>query len=171
MLRFGKLLNLLESTVMVACMATATVLITIQVVLRYVFNDSIIWAEELTRFAIIWMSFIGAGMGVRAGAHISVDLVTSFAPEGLRKLIAGTAVVCGVVFALGLFVYGGRLFLHALSTGQVSSAMQLPMFYVYLIFPISAVLLAIRLAEVGWRLARGDLAPAAPPSEPMLKLE
>lgn len=140
---------------MVVSMATITVLITVQVILRYVFNESLAWAEELTRFIVIWMSFIGAGMGVRVGRHISVDLIASLASEKSRRVVVAAAALSGLIFAVTLFVYGGRLFLHAMSTGQVSSAMRLPMYYVYFIFPLSATLLAIRFGQLALCQLRG----------------
>ena len=152
----GRVLDLFEDSVMVVSMATVTVLITAQVILRYVFNESVSWAEELARFIVVWMTFIGAGMGVRAGRHISVDLIAGFAPGWLQRGVVVLAAGFGTIFALLVFYYGGSLFLHALSTGQVSSAMRLPMFYVYLIFPLSGMLLAVRFVQLILTQLRGS---------------
>jgi len=142
---------------MVASMALVTILISCQVVLRYVFNESLTWAEELTRFVIIWMSLIGAAMGVRCNAHISVALLASMSSERAQRLAIGGASVLGIVFALCMLWYGSELLLLAQSSGQVSSAMQVPMYAVYLIFPISGALMALRFGESGWRaLIQGE---------------
>ncbi len=149
MLQFAnRALNRLEDWLMVISMALITILITTQVVLRYVFASSFPWAEEVTRFIVIWMSFIGAAMGVRTGAHVSVDLLVTFVPPGWHRPLAATTAVCGLAFAIALVVYGYPIVALTARTGQVSSALQLPMAWVYSIFLIGGVLLAIRFAQL-----------------------
>lgn len=150
----SRIFDWFEDVVMVACMAIITILITTQVVLRYVFNDSITWAEELTRFLVVWMSFIGAAMGVRLSGHISIDLFSTILPERQRRFLDVGVCLAGLLFAACLFVYGGRLFLHTVATGQLSSAMRMPMYLVYFIFPVSAFLLAFRFTQRAWSALR-----------------
>ena len=76
-----------ENWVMIIGMGIASFLITLQVVLRYVFNYSLSWGEEVTRYAIVWMSFVGAGMGIRKGAHICVDLLYVFFSRAVEERI------------------------------------------------------------------------------------
>lgn len=145
-----------EDAVMVAGVAAATILVVTQVVLRYVFNMSIHWAEEAVRFIIVWVALIGAGMGVREGKHISVDLLQAFLPERFARLLAFLGVAIGCAFALILFWTGWTLVQHALNTGQVSSAMRLPIGWVYMILPISAVFIFIRFVQLGHALWTGQ---------------
>lgn len=142
-----KLIDMVEVIAMVGSMALITIVITTQVILRYFFNDSLTWAEELTRFTVVWMSFIAAGMGVREGKHISVDILTTFAPKKIARLLVVVTGLLGICFGLGIFVFGGELFLHAMDRYQLSSALQIPMYMVYAIFPISGVLLIYRYLE------------------------
>ena len=58
--------------VLVALMATMAMLVFANVVSRYVLNYSLIWVEELTRYLMVWVGFLGAGL-LRLGAHIAVD--------------------------------------------------------------------------------------------------
>jgi|SaaInl4_150m_RNA_FD_contig_31_1540919_length_1760_multi_7_in_0_out_0_1 C4-dicarboxylate transporter, DctQ subunit len=142
-----KLIDMGEVIAMVASMALVTIVITTQVILRYFFNDSITWAEEFTRFTIIWMSFIAASMGVRHGKHISVDILMTFTSPRIARILIIISGVLGIAFGLGILIFGGELFLHAMQRFQVSSAMQIPMYMVYAIFPISGTLLIYRYAE------------------------
>ncbi|MCE7027142.1 TRAP transporter small permease [Jiella avicenniae] len=153
--RFLKVLDRTEDAAMVAGLALATVLVVIQVVLRYVFNSSIFWAEELVRYTIVWTAFIGAGMGLRNGKHISVDLLQTFLPERPARLVALAGVVIGCLFSVLLFWYGLALVRHALAMGQLSSAMRIPMGWVYLILPIAGVLQFVRFSQIGWELHTG----------------
>ena len=54
-----------------------TLLTFVQVVLRYGFGTGFVWSLEATTYAFAWLVLIGMSYGVRTGAHIAVDLVTS----------------------------------------------------------------------------------------------
>ncbi|MEK7753058.1 MAG: TRAP transporter small permease [Acidobacteriota bacterium] len=83
-----------------ACAMTAIVFT--QVVLRYGFNTSIDWAEEVARLTFVWFMFLAVPLGVRGGAHIGIEFVMNAFPEVLRqvlpRLMAGlSAFLMGVV--------------------------------------------------------------------------
>ncbi|MDJ0951523.1 MAG: TRAP transporter small permease [Alphaproteobacteria bacterium] len=128
-------------------MALVTIVTCVQVVLRYVFNSSIDWAEEFTRYAIIWMSMVGAGMGVRYGKHISVDLLANVLPRAGARYAVALSGLLGLAFALMLVWYAYGLVDRSVMVGQVSSAMQAPMWLIYSILPAGGALLALRCAE------------------------
>ena len=65
----------LNRWVLIALMAAMAVLVFANVVSRYVFNYSFIWVEELSRYMMIWVGFLGAGLVLRVGAHIAVDVL------------------------------------------------------------------------------------------------
>ena len=79
---------------LVALLITLMTLITfVQVVARYVFNYSFVWALELTGVMFAWLIFVGMSYGVRVGAHIGVDALVSLMPRGIRR---GVSVVVGL---------------------------------------------------------------------------
>ena len=43
------------------------------VVLRYLTNDSLVWAEEVGRYLMIWVTFLGAGLVLRFGGHVAIE--------------------------------------------------------------------------------------------------
>lgn len=149
-----------EDATMVVAMALATVLITLQVVLRYGFDSSITWAEELTRYAIVWMSFVGAGMGVRAAAHITVDLVPAMLGDEMRARLRQAMAVVGIAFGAALGWLGAELVLRAWEGGQVSPALEWPMYLVYLAIPLGATLLTLRFAQLLWQVPQPEPAAA-----------
>lgn len=65
-----------------------TLLTFANVIFRYVFNDNILWALELTVFMFAWMVLVGASYGVKKHFHIGVDVIINIVPEGRRKLLA-----------------------------------------------------------------------------------
>lgn len=82
--RLNKWADWLESAAVTSLMLLATVVAILQVVARYVFNNSLYWSEELVLYALITMSFLTMGMGVRYAAHISVEVGLAFAGPRFR---------------------------------------------------------------------------------------
>lgn len=136
-----------ETALMVVAMTTVVVIMTTQVILRYVFNESLSWAEELVRYVVVWMSFLGAGMGIARGAHIVMGLAVGVLPVRFAAWAVRAGHVGALVFSVFLFVAGGSHVLTVMGFGQVSSAMRAPMWIVYLCLPIGAVLFFVRLVE------------------------
>lgn len=145
----------LENTFVTALMLLATVTAIVQVAARYVFNNSLYWSEELILYSLITMSFLTMGMGVRYAAHISVDAGLAFVGPTAARIMHIIAALMGLCFALVLVYYGYRLSQNTMRMGQLSPAMRIPVGYVYLIIPISGVLMALRYCLVLRELAAG----------------
>ncbi|WP_223305230.1 MULTISPECIES: TRAP transporter small permease [Thalassospira] len=62
-------------------------------------------------YAIIVVSFVGISIGIRLGSHISVDLLDAFVPEKYVPALHAIAMALGIIFAIALIYYGGKLFL------------------------------------------------------------
>jgi TRAP-type transport system small permease protein len=125
---------------------------------RYLtFLPSISWGEEVTRFAGIWSVFLVAGLGIRHGAHLGVDLLTGRWPPGVRRLVRLFGYGLILAFAGLLLVYGVRIAVENL--GQYSPALEWPMGLVYLCIPLGAALMIVEVVGLGWRLLRGETSP------------
>ena len=85
-----------------AAMMTATVVIAlVQVFCRYVLNDSLIWPEEMARFAFVWFVFLGAAMVTRRSGHIVIDLLPrALGPRALRVHATAVRVISAAVAVL-----------------------------------------------------------------------
>ncbi len=151
-------LDEIENIIMVSGISVAVILVLIQVVLRYAFNLSISWIEEAVRYIIVWMSFTGASIGLRNKAHITVDLLLTVLPEKPARIVAIIGALSGSVFSIVLIWYGLALVQHVLAMGQLSSAMLVPMGWVYVILPLSGLLMFIRFVQMIWALWTGDRA-------------
>ena len=93
-----------------------TLLITIQVICRYLLNSPLGWSEELARFGFIWMTFFAGYLGARRAQHISVELVQNLFPRQVKK---GNE-VCKFVDYLCIFPDGGVLF--AVPVGKIGGS-------------------------------------------------
>ena len=82
-------LHRLEEWLIATLLAVMTCITFMQVVARYVFNYSFVWALELNTFLFAWLIFLGMAYGVRVGAHIGVDaLVKSLGPRAAQTCAA-----------------------------------------------------------------------------------
>jgi len=119
--------------------------------MRYVFSAPLYWAEEVVLYAIIVMSFVGISIGIRLGSHISVDLLDAIVPARYIPVLRIIAIALGILFALALVYFGGKLFLNTLERGQLSPALRIPVSAVYAIIPVSGFL---SLFRYGYALAQ-----------------
>ena len=68
--------------------AAMVVVVSAQVAMRYLFNGSFDWADEVSRLAFVATIFLAIPLGIRDGTHVGIDLLVSRLPEGLRVGIA-----------------------------------------------------------------------------------
>lgn len=149
-------LGYLEEALVIVLMAAMTLVTFMQVVARYVFNYSFVWALELTGVLFAWLIFIGMSYGVRVGAHIGVDIVVkSLAPRAARVVGSVAAALC-IIYAL-IVTYGGYQYVSKMhDVGILMQDMPVAQWIPRLVIPIGFALLAFRFAQLLWRLATGQ---------------
>ena len=101
-----------------------TILIFVQVVLRYVFSAPLRWPEEMGRFLLIWISMLGSVYALREGLHVSI----SFLRDKITGLLRYVTTVVVHVSLLGFFVLGAyQGAIYALSQwNRTTPAMEIP---------------------------------------------
>ena len=130
---------------------------------RYLpFMPTIAWGEEITRYAGIWSVFLVAGIGIRSGTHLGVDLFTRLLPQRARQVNFIIVYSLMLSFALLLLYYGSKIVIE--NTGQYTAALEWPMAWVYLCIPLGAILMIIEIVPILWRLFHGRV-PVHPTSE------
>jgi len=117
-----------------------------QVVSRYVFNNSLTWAEEMARYLQVWVVFLAAATAVRSGSHISVDYVTYNLPVKYKRSLQIIILVLTTFFLYIVTTYGFQLFLFIHNSMQLSPAMQIPMSIAYSAIPLGALFMLIESA-------------------------
>ncbi|NKC31527.1 TRAP transporter small permease [Falsiroseomonas selenitidurans] len=144
MRRFESGLLWLNRFLCAALLVAACALVFANVVLRYGFGVSLAWAEEASRYMMIWLAFLAAGLALREGAHIAVDLLPEALPEPaarwLRALIlAAIAGFLGLLLVLGINYADFAMM-------QRSPVLRLSMGLVYLAIPVGTALMLLHLA-------------------------
>ncbi|MGN0909623.1 MAG: TRAP transporter small permease [Succinivibrio sp.] len=113
----------------------------VQVITRYCFFYSLVWSEEITRYCMIWMTFIGAAYAVSKQEHINIDLLSDFFKRhGIR--IGLILNVLMLVFLIACVCYGTGLTVSTFEANQLTPAIGFPMFIVYALVVAALVLAA-----------------------------
>ena len=113
-----------------------------QVFSRYILGTSFTWTEEFARFALIWMTILGAAYLNAKREHLSMDfLYQKFSKANQRKASILIEVLI-FLFALIVMVIGGlNLVYTTLHLEQLSGTLRIPLGYVYAIMPFSGILI------------------------------
>ncbi|KEJ93016.1 TRAP transporter small permease [Synergistes jonesii] len=138
----------LEESIMVVLLVAISAVMLAQIFARYVFNSSMSWPEEFCRYCYVWSVFISLGYTIRRGSMLRVGIVMDMLPAAISNSVK---ILCDAVM-LALFAV---FFRHSLLvvdniknvTGEISSAMQIPMWIMYMCAVIGFALAAVRTVQ------------------------
>jgi len=117
------------------------------VVLRYGFNYTLAWSEELVRIVIIYSTFVGASVAIKRRAMIRIDAIVQIFPKLKPGLTLYTNILM-LIFAWMMVKYGYSMTHLQLLTHQKTIIMQIPLVYIYAIMPVMGVMICIRTIQV-----------------------
>lgn len=149
----------LATILMVLLMVTMVVVVNSLVVTRYFFSYSPSWTEEVTRFSMIWMVMLGAGVLTLFDDHITLTLAVDKLPRRRRNWLR-LLVHCFVFAIAVLIAWEGFRFAAGLAD-VIAPALQISMLYSSIAVPIGAVLVAI-FSAVQIAIAIATVAGATP---------
>lgn len=134
----------LEEGILAFLLSITSIIVFLQVIMRFVFRNSLTWSEELARYLFIWMIYIGVSYGIKERRHLAVDALDSlFGKKGI--LISNMIVdLFLMAFMLTMTYFGFDIVLRAT---RISAALGLPMKYVYLAPVVGFGLSIIRIIQ------------------------
>ncbi len=150
----GKILNFLDKvltffeewtlfiTVIVALMA-----LFFNVVLRYGFNYSLAWSEELVREVIIYTTLIGCSAAVKNRSMIKIDASVQLIPK-LKIPLTFFSNFATLIFSVMMIYYGWKLAALQMQTHQKTIILQIPLVYIFSILPLMGGMMLIRIIHV-----------------------
>lgn len=127
---------------LVVLMSTLVLDVVWQVASRYLFGNPSSFTDELATFLLIWVGLAGAAYVKGKNEHLAIDILhTKLSPINVvRMMMFINSLV--VVFSLTIMVVGGSWLVYTrFVLGQLSASMQVPVGYVYMIVPISGLLM------------------------------
>lgn len=134
----------LEEYVLVGSLGVTVSLVFLQVIMRYVFNNSLYWSEELTRYIFIWQIWLGASIGLREKKHIKVEVLESILSPGWKLSFDILASLIWLAANFFLLYSGTLLVIDLFQKNSVSTALQAPLWMVYAALPVSTFVIIIR---------------------------
>ncbi|QID18607.1 TRAP transporter small permease [Nitrogeniibacter mangrovi] len=175
--RFSRAVESFEETFIAVALGLMTLITFANVVARYVFNDNILWALEVTVVLFAWLVLVGASYGVKKTFHIGVDVVINILPPPLKKLAALLTVIACLAFSI-LLLKGAWDYWYPFATDRVwmetndipmpdflrfiepllnegEAYEKLPRFIPYFALPLGMALLVFRFIQAGFQVLMG----------------
>jgi C4-dicarboxylate transporter DctQ subunit len=174
------LLDRFEETLIAFLMGTATLVIFVAVLHRFLSGIPVIqdytirldvsWAQELCIYMFVWMAKFGAAYGVRHGTHVGVDVLVRKLPPSKARWLILFGLMAGALFTVVVGTLGARFvwdngahyaFFHAFGqpTGDVpegptSPDLEIPTWIAYSCVPLGSYLMCFRFLQVAWHFLR-----------------
>jgi C4-dicarboxylate transporter, DctQ subunit len=127
------------------------------VVLRYGFNRPLAWVDEISEYALLWMTFLGSSWVLRQGGHVRVDILMQFFSSAALRRCGLLSAAAGILAALVLVVFGVDVTWTAALRGSFkSTGLDLPTWMVIIIIPLGGLLLLFRFARMFVEYYRGE---------------
>jgi len=118
-----------------------SIIVAVQVFCRYVLNHSLFWSEELTRYLLVWLTFLGASVAYYRKVHPGIDVIYSRMPDSIQQA-AAIAVHFISMTLFGIMIIFGVKFSYFVRL-QISPALYLPKWIIYSIIPVSGLILML----------------------------
>jgi len=138
---FEGILVTLNRWIVIAMMAVMVLLVFMNVVSRYIFNHSIIWAEEVSQYLMVWVAFLGAGLALRQGRHVAIEMLQDRLPPRARRMMRHLVALLLILF-MGILTVLGFQFAH-FAWDQETPVLNIPLGIPYMAVPIGALLLVM----------------------------
>lgn len=143
-----RFLNRLEETVALFFFFLMSLFVFLQLVFRFLLNNPLFFAEEISRYAYVWITFVGLSLATKNREHIRVNALVQQLPVALQRRMDLAVHVASLLLLLWLTYLGFRFM--GFSKMSISPALEMPMNIVYLSLPLGCLLGAIRLAAGVW---------------------
>lgn len=134
----------LERYFLGATILFCSLLLLANVIMRYVFSNSIYWAEELVRYLLVWIIFLGSSQVAKHEGHIAVDILHRFVPQRGKMFLDHLVNVVAILFCLVLVYYSYHQTMRVYGSQQISPALEIPMWLAYLSVPLGSALMLVR---------------------------
>lgn len=126
-------------------MALLVVVVFLQVIFRFALDSPLAWTEELARYSLIWLTFLGAAYAMSSKAHIGMEFFVNLFNLSIRKALYIIATFASLLFFLLMVIEGYDLAMQGMS--QLSPVLRIPMGMIYMVIPVSGAILIINMAS------------------------
>lgn len=136
-----------EERLLVILLIVTVTLTFIQVVMRYIFHNSLAWSEELARYLFLYLIWIGAAYAVKREQHLRIEIILNRIPKEKLKTFENFIYFIWLGFSVFLFISSLNMAMDVFASGQLSPAMRIPMGYAYISIPLGTGLMCFRIIQ------------------------
>ncbi len=144
---FKKNFDSIEETVCNCLLGTMLIILSYQIILRYIFHGGTSWSEELSRYLFVWFVFIGMSYATLKGAHIKLEGIMNLFPKHIRKTVYNFGVIMWMILNIIVVIVGIEFCYKLLLAGQTSQGAHIKMWCIYAAIPIGFILTTFRLIQ------------------------
>ncbi|MFH1974193.1 MAG: TRAP transporter small permease [Pseudomonadota bacterium] len=142
-----KILSFFEDWTLFISVMVALLALFFNVILRYGFNYSLAWSEEVVREVIMYTTFIGCSVAVKNRSMIKIDALYQLVP-GVRFPLSIFSNLVILVFSVMMIYYGTVMAILQVDTNQKTVILQIPIVYLYAFLPLTGILMFFRTLHV-----------------------
>ncbi len=144
----GKTIGFINQSIAVIGISAGVAIAFTNVVARYAFDASLVWATELTIFLFLWSTFFGAAYCFKKDAHIAVTIILDIVPSKIAKVMLLLSHLVTLIFLLSVSYFGYEYLLLVIDLDERSIDLwDMPMWIIYLVIPISFAFAGYRVSE------------------------
>ena len=125
----------------------ATLLMFLNVIMRFLFRSGLPWSEEFIRFTIIWVTFIGTAMCARKGMHVAIDLFLSLINKRMAFILLIIVNITSIFFCILMTRYSIKLVWQISGSSQLAPSLGIPFYLIYLCMPFGFGLSVLRFTQ------------------------
>lgn len=151
---FERIFVALNKWVVVLLLAAMSVIVFANVSLRYLSNSSITWAEEVARYLMIWMTFLGAGLALRIGGHVAITNLHDFLGTRLQRVLRAFIGLLLLCFFVAMMWIGYEYMIRM--GRQLTPATRIPFSYIYAAMPIGFALMIVHFLLIARSYVLGE---------------
>ncbi|MEK6477423.1 TRAP transporter small permease [Catalinimonas sp. 4WD22] len=142
-MRFRYIIDQIVRWILIILMTVIVLDVSLQVVSRYLFQSPLGFTDELAGFLLVWVGLLGSAYATGEKQHLAIDLISGSLTPKTKRYMDLLINFFVVAFALGVLGVGGVWLVYtSFIFGQVSASLQVSLGYVYLVVPISGLLIA-----------------------------
>lgn len=146
-------INKILRLVIILLLFLMVIAVFLQVLFRFLLDQPLAWTEELARYLLIWITFLGAAYAMSIRAHIGTEYILKYLSPTMTKVVAFIGAVLCIAFFIVMLKEGYSLSIRSMI--QTSPTLLIPMGVVYSVIPLSGFLLILNVFYVTLQDLRG----------------
>lgn len=139
-----KMVNYIEEFILTFFILALALLVVIQILLRSSVGIGFYWLEETGRHILIFITFLGASLGVKHGSHFSMTVLETSLPNNMRAILRAIVNLGCCTFFLFVVYYGFRHVASLYNYQVITSTLQIPLYIPYLSIPFFSIFISVR---------------------------